>query len=109
MSVSSRDRKSVIYAEVERLRALLDRQEQQLRAQSEELARLRAQREEASRPRAVSPTRARNELMRRLAITCKASVKWVDGQGFRQYVRGQWMPIPTHLIDYVSSNLASEA
>ena len=110
MSVSIRDRKSVIYSEVERLRALLDRQDQQLRAQSEELAQLRAQRE-APRPAAaqpVSPSRARNELMRRLAITCKASVKWVDGQGFRQYVRGEWMPIPTHLIEYVSKNLGVE-
>ena len=35
MSVSARDRKSVIYSEVERLRALLDLREQQLRAASQ--------------------------------------------------------------------------
>lgn len=114
MSVSSRDRKSVIYAEVERLRALLDQQEQQLRAQHEEIAqlraRLRAEREAAPQPRAMPASRrARNELMRRLAITCKASVRWVDGQGFRQYKDGNWVAVPSHLIDYVSSNLAVEA
>lgn len=113
MSVSSRDRKAVIYAEVERLRALLDQQEQQLRAQHEEIARLRArlraEREAAPQPRTMPASRARNELMRRLAITCKASVRWVDGQGFRQYKDGNWVAVPSHLIDYVSSNLAVEA
>ncbi|HEY8343510.1 MAG TPA: hypothetical protein VIK75_11055 [Calditerricola sp.] len=112
MSVSSRDRKSVIYAEVERLRALLDQKEQQLRAQSEEIAqlraRLRAGREAAPQPRTMPTGRPRSELMRRLAITCKASVKWVDGQGPRQYVRGEWVPIPSHLIDYVSKSLGAE-
>lgn len=41
MSVSARDRKSVIYSEVERQRDLLDQQEQRLRAQSEEIEQLR--------------------------------------------------------------------
>lgn len=42
MSVSVRDRKSVIYSEVERLRDLLDQQSHRLCTQSEEIARLRA-------------------------------------------------------------------
>lgn len=121
MSVSARDRKAVIYGEVERLRHLLDQQEQQLRAQSEELERkdqqLRAQSEELERLRAQSPRpqspevsgrRTRIELIRRLAVTCKATVKWVDGVGFQQYVRGEWRPVPAHLIDYASAGLNTE-
>lgn len=128
MSVSSRDRKSVIYAEVERLRSLLDREAQRNVALLAEKAELRAQLEArtaeveaflsakadaASQPRPaaaqpVTPFRARNALAKRLAITCKASVKWVDGVGFQQYVRGEWLPIPTHLIEYASKNLGTE-
>lgn len=105
MSVSMRSTKAALYSEIERLRELCNWQEQQLSAQRDELAQLRAQlraqraqHEEAPRP---SP-RVRNELMRRLAIICKASVRWVDGQGFRQYVHGEWRPVPSHLIDYAS-------
>lgn len=122
MSVSSRSTKAVMYSEIERMRDLLDLQDQRLRAQSEELARkdqqLRAAHEEIERLRAqgarpqapeVSDRRTRITLMRRLAITCKATVKWVDGVGFQQYVHGEWQPVPAHLIEYASKNLASEA
>ena len=118
MSVSARSTKSVMYSEIERLRALLDREGQRnvaLLAEKAELRdqleALRAERSAAPAPSTrapVSPFRARNALAKRLAITCKASVKWVDGVGFRQYVRGEWMPIPTHLIEYVSKNLGVE-
>lgn len=52
MSVSARDRKSVIYSELERFRALRDQQTQQLRAQDEEIARLKAVR----RPSNAAPS-----------------------------------------------------
>ena len=44
----------------------------------------------------------RNLMMKRLAITCKASVKWVDGQGFRQYKDGSWVAIPAHTVEFVA-------
>ena len=53
MSISMRSTKAQMYSEVERLRDLLDRQDQQLRAQSEEIARLKAARQPSnSAPRA---------------------------------------------------------
>ena len=102
MSISSRSAKAAMYSEIERLRSLLDQQDQQLRAQRAELAQLRAQRDEH---RAMSASRTRNELMKRLAITCRASVKWVDGQGFKQYKDGNWVAVPAHTIEFASKNL----
>lgn len=109
MSISSRSTKAAMYSEIERLRSLLDRQEQQLRAQHEEIAqlraRLRAQREAAPQPRTMPARSTRHELMKRLAITLKTSVKWVDGQGFKQYKDGNWVAVPAHTIEFVSKNL----
>ena len=121
MSISSRSTKAAMYSEIERLRALVDQQEQQARADYEDLARAldKAERERdelraqlsAPQPSAapLAPKRSergtRNELMKRLAITCRASVKWVDGQGFRQYKDGNWVAVPTHTIEFVSKNL----
>ena len=110
MSISSRSTKAAMYSEIERLRELLYQQEQHARADYEDLTRaldeLRA-RLSAPQPSAapLSERGLRNELMRRLAITCKASVKWVDGQGFKQYKDGNWVAVPTHTIEFVSKNL----
>lgn len=52
-----------------------------------------------------SERRTRNLMMKRLAITCKASVKWVDGQGFRQYKDGSWVAIPTHTVEFVAKGI----
>ncbi len=131
MSISSRSTKAAMYSEIERLRSLCDLREQQHRATCAELSaekaahadtyaqldELRAQppapqpsaaplseREEC---RALSASRTRNELMKRLAITCKASVKWVDGQGFKQYKDGNWVAVPTHTIEFVSKGLTA--
>lgn len=117
MSISSRSTKAAMYSEIERLRALLDQQEQQARADYEDLARAldKAERERdelraqlsAPQPSAapLSERCTRNEMMKRLAITCRASVKWIDGQGFRQYKDGNWVAIPTHTIDFVAKGL----
>lgn len=128
MSVSARSTKAAMYSEIERLRSLLDQQEQHARADYEDLARAldKAERErdelraqlsapqpsaaplsEREECRALSASRTRNELMKRLAITCKASVKWVDGQGFRQYKDGNWVAVPTHTIDFVAKGIAA--
>lgn len=109
MSVSARSTKSAMYSEIERLRSLLDREARRNVALIAEKAELRTQLEElrASQPSAapLSERCTRNEMMKRLAITCRASVKWVDGQGFRQLVDGRWLPIPTHTIDFVAKGL----
>lgn len=54
----------------------------------------------------LSERRTRLLMMKRLAITCKASVKWVDGQGFRQYKDGRWVAIPTHTIEFIAKGIS---
>lgn len=113
MSVSSRSTKAVMYSEIERLRALLDLRNNLIAAQEETIRRLEAKIEELSTSRpAPQPSAAplfdrntRHEMMKRLAVTCKASVKWVDGQGFRQYKNGSWVSIPTRTIEFVAKGI----
>ena len=120
MSVNSRSTKPVMYSEIERLRALLDQLQGQIAMQAETIRRrdaqlesLRAEREDltgrlqarARQSANHSERGARNEIMRRLAITLKTSVKWVDGLGFRQYANGIWMPVPTHTVDFVAKGI----
>ena len=117
MSISTRSTKAAMYSEIERLRALLDQRDAQIATQAETIRRRDAKIEELSaQPPAPQPSAAplapkrserctRNEMMKRLAITCRASVKWVDGQGFRQYKDGNWVAIPTHTIDFVAKGL----
>lgn len=109
-------------AKIEELSASLDQQERHASADFEDLARAldKAERERdelsASRsapqpsaaPRApsLSERGTRNLMMKRLAITCKASVKWVDGQGFRQYKDGSWVGIPTHTVEFVAKGIS---
>ena len=110
MSVSSRSPKAVMYPEIERLRALLDQRDLQIANQAETIRRRDAQldelRAQLSEPK-LSERGLRNELMKRLAVTCKASVKWIDGAGFRQYKDGNWVAIPTHTIEFVSKGLTA--
>ena len=129
MSISSRSTKAAMYSEIERLRALLDQQERQElydRADYEYLARAldKAERERdelraqlsapqpaaAPRPEPALSERGtrnliRNLMMKNLAIVCKASVKWVDGQGFCQYKDGNWVVIPAHTVQYVAKGI----
>ena len=118
MSVSSRSTKAVMYSEIERLRALLDQRDNQIASLEEKVSRRDAKIEELSAsisapqpsaaPRApeLSDRGIRNLMMKRLAITCKASVKWVDGQGFRQYKDGRWVAIPTHTIEFIAKGIS---
>lgn len=108
MSVSARSTKKIMYSEIERLRSVLDQRDQQIALLKEDNSRLSARLQSRARDTASRGDNARctrNEMMKRLAITCRASVKWVDGQGFRQLVNGEWMPIPTHTIDFVAKGL----
>lgn len=106
-------------AKIEELSAALDFTKQQHRITCSELSaekeahsdtyyRMRALEERAEQPKAapeLSDRGIRNLMMKRLAITCKASVKWVDGQGFRQYKDGSWVAIPTHTIEFVARGI----
>jgi hypothetical protein len=75
MSVSSRDRKDVIYAELQRLRQLVDQQEQQLRAANEEIERLSAQRQAPS----TSERSAQLQVAKALAMKHRCIVRIRDG------------------------------
>lgn len=100
MSISMRSTKAQMYSEIERLRELCDLQSQQLRAALD-----KAEREPALSEPTLSERGTRNLMMKRLAVTCKAPVKWVDGQGFRQYKDGNWVVIPAHTIQYVAKGI----
>ena len=93
MSVSARDRKSVIYSEVERLRQLLDRQTQQLRAQSEELERLRA----SAKPQAPerSERSSKLETLKYFATKFRCTARLRDGV-IELYSRKRqcWVAVP---------------
>lgn len=110
MSISSRSTKAAMYSEIERLRSLLDQRDLQIANQAETIRRRDAQIKDLSAPQPsaapLSERGARNEVMKRLAVTCKASVKWVDGQGFKQYKDGNWVAVPTHTIEFVSKGIA---
>lgn len=112
MSISTRSTKAAMYSEIERLRALLDQRDLQIATQAETIRRRDAQIEELSAPqpsaapRGRTPTHTRNEMMKRLAITCQTTVKWVDGQGFKQYIPARgWVAVPQHTVEYVSKGM----
>lgn len=116
MSISSRSTKAAMYSEIERLRSLLDQRDQQIANQAETIRRREAKIEALSAPQPPAPQPSaaplsergtRNLLMKRLAVTCKASVKWIDGAGFRQYKDGNWVAIPTHTIEFASKGLTA--
>ena len=114
MSVSARSTKPQMYSEIERLRLELDRATRSNVALTAENGELRAQlqsraRATAARSEPASDRCTRHEVMKRLAGLCKASVKWVDGQGYKQYVEGRWLGVPTHLVEYASQNLEAHA
>ena len=99
MSVSMRSTKAQMYSEIERLRALLDQRDLQI----EELSASRFTPQPSAAP--LSERGTQYLMMKRLAIVCKASVKWVDGQGFRQYKDGSWVAIPTHTIEFIAKGI----
>ena len=113
MSISSRSPKAVMYPEIERLRALLDQRDLQIASLEEKVSRRDAKIEELSaslpapQPSAAprSERSSRIPLMKRLAIVCKASIKWVDGQGFRQYKDGDWVAVPTHTVEFAAKGI----
>lgn len=111
MSISTRSTKAAMYSEIERLRSLLDQRDQQIANQAETIRRREAKIEALSAPQPsaapLSERGARHLLMKRLAVTCKASVKWIDGAGFRQYKDGNWVAIPTHTIEFASKGLTA--
>lgn len=103
-------------AKIEELSASLTLATQQHRTTCAELSAEKAahadtyerlpQQPSAERAPELSERGIRNLMMKRLAITCKASVKWVDGQGFRQYKDGSWVGIPTHTVEFIAKGIS---
>lgn len=117
MSASMKDRKAVIYAEVETLRALLDQQQGQIAMQAEtirrrddEIAALRSQLEErkakSARPAPVEEDRevtiSKMEIGRRLAILMKRTVRPATDGKFESYVDGEWIVIPERVVRHAA-------
>lgn len=111
MSVSMKDRKAVIYGEVERLRALLDQQSAQLAMQAESIRRLQEreakseeQRAKSARPAPAAEDRevtlSKIEIGKRLAVLMKRSVRNAKDGGFESYVDGEWIAVPQRVVRY---------
>lgn len=99
MSVSARSTKVVMYAEIERLRALCDQLDQSnraLRAESEE----RKAKSEEPEPREV--TISKMEIGRRLAILMKRTVRPATDGKFESYVDGEWVVIPERVVRHAA-------
>lgn len=75
MSITARSTKAQMYAEIERLRALVDQQEQQLRAQREEIEQLRARPQTPN----TSDRSAQLQAAKALAMRHRCMVRIRDG------------------------------
>lgn len=112
MSVSMKDRKSIIYAEVERLRALLDERDGQLAMQAESIRRLQQRCEEreakseaefeAAYSEADEVTLSKGEIARRLAILMKRTVRCAGDGKFESYVDKTWVTVPQRVVRYAT-------
>lgn len=109
MSVSMKDRKAVIYGEVERLRALLDQQNAQIAMQAETIRRLQereAKSEEQPAAEDREVTISKIEIGKRLAVLMKRSVRNAQGGGFESYVDGEWVAVPERVVRYACGGAA---
>lgn len=75
MSITARSTKAQMYAEIERLRALVDQQEQQLRAANEEIEQLRARPQTPN----TSDRSSLHQAARALAMKHRCMVRIRDG------------------------------
>ena len=104
--------------EIERLRAKIEELGQDLDAAKYEMrcSRLRSKEMEAKladvtdqlsqQPRASQPERrTRNLMITRLAVVCKATVRWDEEKGFVQFEDGNWVAIPTHTVNFVAKGI----
>lgn len=113
MSVSQRDSKAVIYGEVEALRNLVTRRDGQIAMQAETIARLQHSNaalttQLQARVRhsiEVSGVRQRHLIMKRLAITLQAQVRWDSERGFECYEHGSWAAVPQRTLEFVTRDL----
>lgn len=116
-AINARSRKADMYAEVERLRALLDAQESELAMLREDNERLnqridraitsyRALRAERDALKAKSEEQGAldidaKEIARRCALLLKRSTR-VEGGRVMQYTDGEWTPVPQRVLHYAS-------
>lgn len=103
MSVSMKSTKAQMYSEIERLRALCDQQEQQLRAAREE-RKAKSEEQPAAEDREV--TLSKIEIGKRLAVLMKRSVRNAQGGGFESYVDGEWIAVPQRVVRYACGGAA---
>lgn len=117
-AINARSRKADMYAEVERLRALLDAQESELAMLRESNARLtqridnavtsyRALRAERDALKAKSEEQAQvdgdiKEVARRCALLLKRSTR-VEGGRVMQHIDGEWTPVPQRVVKFAAS------
>lgn len=117
-AINARSRKADMYAEIERLRALLDAQESELAMLREDNERLnqridraitsyRALRVERDALKAKSEEQSAldidaKEIARRCALLLKRSTR-VEGGRVMQYTDGEWTPVPQRVVRYASS------
>lgn len=116
-AINARSRKADMYAEVERLRALLDAQESELAMLRESNARLtqrldnavtsyRALRAERDALKAKSEEQAllasdAKEIARRCSVLLKRSTR-VNNGVVEQYKDEQWVAVPKRVLHYAS-------
>ena len=120
MSVSMKSTKAQMYSEIERLRALCDQQEQQLRAESEER---KAKSEErrvcrvcdggpGNDTRCSCPTEDREttlstmEIGKRLAILLKRTVRNAPDGKFESFANGEWSEVPQRIVRHACGGAA---
>lgn len=117
--ITVRSRKADMYAEIERLRALLDAQDSEVAMLRESNMRLedrlanavdafRALRAERDALKAKSEEqgalhRDLNEIARRASVLLKRSTQVRDGR-VEQYVGGVWTPVPPRVLHYASKS-----
>lgn len=117
-TVSQRDTKAVIYAEVERLRALLEEREAQITLQAESIERLqtrvsnakvvyldmRAEIEElkAKSEEQVLLASDAKEIARRCSVLLKRSTRVRSDGVVEQYKDEQWVAVPKRVLHYAS-------
>ena len=122
MSISMKSPKSLMYSEIERLRALLDVRDANIVLQAETIKRrgeenlaLSAEIEglttmlqgRAQQTAARGDRATRMLIAKRLAVTLKSTVRWNDERGFEYMNNGHWSIVPSHTLAFVTSGTRS--
>lgn len=113
MSISMKSSKSQMYSEIERLRALIDVRDAKIVLQAETIERcddaithLRDKVEGRAQQTAARGDRAtRMLIIKRLAITLCATVRWDNTNGFEYRAPSGWVVVPNHTLAFVMNGI----